>query len=238
VRPPFDDAEREAVVLLHRSVRSLVIVASSQWAWICHHHRAVGLDSAEMGGLVSGERRGRQVERPMDRQSIHEEMERTRTTFHALVSQASPADLRRASDGTRWTNEQLLFHMLFGYLIVRALLRLVRTFGRLPDGFSRLFARLLNAGTRPFHVVNYLGSCGGALVFRGARSTRKLDRTIAALQRHLDHETDEALGRRMHFPIGWDPFFAERMSLLEVYHYGSLHFDFHQRQLTLQQPRS
>lgn len=174
----------------------------------------------------------------MDRQSTHEEMERARAIFHALVSQASPADLRRVSNGTRWTNEQLLFHMLFGYLIVRALLRLVRTFGRLPDGLSRLFARLLNAGTRPFHVINYLGSCGGALVFRGTRLTRKVDRTIAALQRHLDHETDEALRRRMHFPLDWDPFFSERMSLLQVYHYGTQHFDFHQRQLTLQQPHS
>jgi len=174
----------------------------------------------------------------MDRQSIHAEMERTRATFHALVSQATPVDLRRASAGTRWTNEQLLFHMLLGYMVVRALLGLVRMFGRLPAGFSRRFAWLLNAGTRPFHVVNYLGSCGGALVFRGVRLTRKFDRTIAALQHHLDEETDEALGRRMYFPVGWDPFFSERMSLLEVYHYGTQHFDFHQRQLTLQQPRS
>jgi hypothetical protein len=177
-------------------------------------------------------------ERAMDRQSIHEEMERARATFGTLVSRASSADLRRASDGTRWTNQQLLFHMLFGYMIVCALLGLVRMFGRLPDGFGRLFARLLNAGTRPFHVVNYLGSCGGALVFRGARLTRRLDRTVAVLHRRLDHETDEALGRGMHFPVGWDPFFSDRMSLLQVYHYATQHFDFHRRQLTLHQPES
>lgn len=34
-----------------------------------------------------------------DGQSVHEEMERARLTFHSLVSEASPADLRRA-DGT------------------------------------------------------------------------------------------------------------------------------------------
>ena len=53
--------------------------------------------------------------------------------------------------------------MLFGYLIVRTLLGLVRMFGRLPDSYSRVFAACLNSGTRPFHVVNYLGSCGGTL---------------------------------------------------------------------------
>lgn len=176
------------------------------------------------------------IERPIDRQTVGEEMERTRATFHTLVSEASPADLRRASAGTRWTNKQLLFHMVFGYIIVGALLRLVRVFGRLPDWSSRLFARLLNASTRPFHLVNYLGSCGGALVFHGDRLTRKLDRTIAALHRHLDQETDEALHRGMHFPVDWDPFFCERMTLLDVYHFGTLHFEFHQRQLTLSQP--
>jgi hypothetical protein len=169
----------------------------------------------------------------VDRQSIHQEMERSRTVLHELVAQASPADLRRLSDGTRWTNGQLLYHMVFGYMIVRALLILVRTFGRLPDRFSQVFARTLNAGTRPFHIVNYLGSCGGALVFHGPRLTRQLDRTIVALHRHLERESDRALARGMHFPVDWDPYFTETMSLLDVYHYGTQHFDHHERQLTL-----
>jgi hypothetical protein len=168
-----------------------------------------------------------------DRADIHAELERARAVFHALLADASPADLRRRSAGTRWTNAQLLFHMAFGYLIVRRLLPLVRLFGRLPDRFSRVFARALDAGTRPFHVVNYLGSCGGALVFHDDRLLTLLDHTIASLHRHLDRESDDALRRSMHFPVGWDPFFADDMRLLEVYHYGTVHFDFHQRQLTL-----
>ena len=58
----------------------------------------------------------------VDRQVAHAELERARTEFAALVERAGPGDLRRPSHGTRWTNEQLLFHMLFGYLIVRTLL--------------------------------------------------------------------------------------------------------------------
>ena len=42
--------------------------------------------------------------------------------FRRLLAQATPADLARRSTVTKWTNEQLLFHMLFGCLIVRALL--------------------------------------------------------------------------------------------------------------------
>lgn len=172
----------------------------------------------------------------MDRQSIHDELEQVRADLHGLVAQASVADLRRPTDGTRWTNQQMLFHMVFGYMIVWRLLPLVRLFGRLPDRFSRAFAALLNHATRPFHVVNYLGAVGGSLVFHGPRLTRQLDRTLDRLNRRLDAETDDALARRMHFPVGWDPFFRDIMTLDEVYRYATQHYDFHRSQLTLAPP--
>jgi hypothetical protein len=59
--------------------------------------------------------------------------------------------------GARWTNEQLLFHMVFGYMVVQRLRVLVRLFGRLPEAPSRAFARTLNAGAKPFHRINYYG---------------------------------------------------------------------------------
>jgi hypothetical protein len=37
----------------------------------------------------------------------------------------------------------------------------------------------------------------------------------------------------MHFPVGWDPFFRDTMSLADVYRYGTEHFEYHRRQLTL-----
>lgn len=172
----------------------------------------------------------------VDRRAIHHEMDRARTEFWRLVGDASVSDLRRRSDGTRWTNQELLFHMLFGYLIVRTLLGIVRTLGRAPDSVSRTFAAALNAGTRPFHVINYLGSCGGARVIRDRRLAAKLDRTIASLhRRHLDAESDATLGRSMHFPVRWDPYFDDVMNLADLYHYGTEHFDHHRRQLTLRQ---
>ena len=139
---------------------------------------------------------------PIDRQRIHDELERVRADLHDLVARATAADLRRHTDGTRWTNSQMLWHMAFGYLIVRRLLPLVRVFGRLPEPFSRTFAAVLNAGTRPFHHINYLGSVGGALVFHGTRLTRHVDHTIDVLHRRLDRETEATMGRRMHFPVG------------------------------------
>jgi hypothetical protein len=120
----------------------------------------------------------------LDRAAVRAEMEQARLDFHRLVDHAA-ADLRKSSDGTRWTNQQLLFHMLLGYLIVRALLPPTRVFGRLPGLASARFAWLLNSARRPFHVINYLGSCAGARIIPPARMPGMLDRVAAALQRRL-----------------------------------------------------
>lgn len=170
-----------------------------------------------------------------DRHDIHRELERVRADLHHLVANATAADLRRRTNGTRWTNGQMLWHMAFGFLIVRRLLPLVRLLGRLPPVFSRTFATVLNAAARPFHVINYLGSVGGALVFHGPRLTRQFDRTIDRLHSRLDAETEKSLAGRTHFPVGWDPFFRDTMTIEQVYAYGTQHYDFHRAQLTLDQ---
>ena len=54
----------------------------------------------------------------MQQGDIAAEMERARVDFHHLLDNATSAELRAGTDGTKWTNEQLLFHMLFGYLLV------------------------------------------------------------------------------------------------------------------------
>lgn len=47
--------------------------------------------------------------------------------LHWIVDhQASASDRRRNGAGTKWTNEQLLFHMVFGFMIVATLRYLVR----------------------------------------------------------------------------------------------------------------
>jgi hypothetical protein len=146
-------------------------------------------------------------------------------------------ELHRKSNGTRWTNEELLFHMVFGYMVVRALLPLVRFVSRLPRPAGKAFAAVLNAGTRPFDVVNYWGSRAAALVYNRRRMGRKLERTINALARRLERESSGSLAHSMPFPDRWDPFFKPVMTVHDVYAYPTLHFDFHAKQLNLR-PRT
>jgi hypothetical protein len=170
----------------------------------------------------------------IDREDIAADLDRARMEFDRLLGEAERHNAwTQPTRGTRWTNEQLLFHMLFGYMVVRRLLILVRVFSRLPDAASQVFARALDAATTPFDVINYYGSCAAALVYNRRRMGAKMDRVIAALQRRLRQERDDTLRRGMHFPTRWDPFFTQYMTLEEVYRYPGQHFDFHERQLTL-----
>jgi hypothetical protein len=170
---------------------------------------------------------------PSDRSEIAADYARARRQLRDLVGGATPADLRRRSNGTRWNNEQLLFHMVFGYMVVQALLPLVRVVSRLPAPVGRGFAAVLNAGTRPFDFVNYWGSCAAALVFNRHRMAAKFDRVSASLLRRLDRESDRDLARGMPFPTRWDPFFLPTMTLGQLYAYPTQHFDFHRAQLSL-----
>lgn len=172
----------------------------------------------------------------MDRETVHRELDEARASFHRLVAEAGEEDLRRPSAGTRWTNRQLLFHMLLGYLILRALRLLVLAFGRLPDGASRGYARLLNAATRPFDAVNYLGSRLGGNTLTPHRMEVMFDHVIDRLHRRLDAESDANLARGMHYPTRWDPFFADYMTLADVYRFPTRHYEFHRGQLTFGRP--
>ncbi|MFJ6376280.1 DinB family protein [Pseudarthrobacter oxydans] len=158
---------------------------------------------------------------------------KARDDLDRWLAAATAEELRRKSNGTKWTNEELLFHMVFGYMVVRALLPLVHVVSRLPEPIGKAFAALLNAGTRPFDVINYWGSRSAAVYFNRRRMARKLEKTITAITRSLEREGPASLSRSMPFPDRWDPFFAPTMTLNDVYAYPTKHFDFHGRQLTL-----
>ena len=168
-----------------------------------------------------------------DRDAVVAEYRRNVAELQSFLAGNSPDALGRRSAGTRWSNEELLYHMVFGYIVVLALLPLVRFFGRLPVPVNRSFAWLLNAGTAPFDVVNYWGSKAGAHIVTRRRMAAALLRVTAGLERRLQREPESALARRMHFPTRWDPFFTETMTLADVYAYPVAHFDFHATQLSL-----
>lgn len=92
--------------------------------------------------------------------------------FDTLTSGGSVGALDAPSEGTRWTNRELLFHMWFGQRIARVFIPMIGGFSRLPSPVSRQYARLLTALSRPYEWVNYAGSVAGARVGGLARARR------------------------------------------------------------------
>ena len=121
------------------------------------------------------------------RNAIVEELGRVQADFHQLAATTTPEELHRRSNGTRWSNRQLLFHMVFGH-VVRTLLPLVHALG--PSRTQQRVRCHPQRRRRPFHLINYLGSCGGGQLLTTRAQAALLDRTIDALQRKLAAETD------------------------------------------------
>ncbi len=105
--------------------------------------------------------------------------------------------------------------------------------GRLPEPVSRNFAWVLEAGTRPFHLINYPSDRGSVWAVHGPRLIRWFDRTIDVLQAQLEAEPEDVMGRGMYMPVPWEPYFRDRLRLAEIYHYGTQHYDHHRQQLSL-----
>jgi hypothetical protein len=173
----------------------------------------------------------------MTREQIREELLAAPGHYRTLLETATPERRRARTEGTRWTNQEMLFHLLLGYLVVRTLLPLVWPISRLPPGARRGFAATLNATARPFHLVNYLGSVLGGHALSLPTMAMLFDRTCRNLAARLDRTSHADLARTIPFPTRWDPFFTHRMSLLDIYQYPWQHLQFHRRQLTLHHPR-
>lgn len=92
--------------------------------------------------------------------------------FETLLATAPTDRLDEPTDGTRWTNPQLLWHMAFGQHIARVLLPPMSGFPKLPASASRGYANTLSAASRPYDWVNYVGSVAGARM-TGLRLARR-----------------------------------------------------------------
>jgi hypothetical protein len=187
----------------------------------------------EHGGYVERIEKIAMPEPMTDSGAQSADFERARTDFHHLVSLVGGDEWDQPTWGTRWSNEQLLFHMVFAYMISQRLLILVLLFSRVPEGISRGFARALNAATPLFDQINYYGTNLAALVYNRRRMAAKLDRVIDALQRSLAHRDQKTLSRGMYFPNRWDPYFRDYMTLGDVYSYPGKHYEHHRHQLAL-----
>lgn len=162
---------------------------------------------------------------------LRAELESTRADFQGLLHTFSEEEWRRQSRNPGWTNGQILFHMTFGFMILRSLIPLVRVFGKLPKQYSKLFRHALDVSTPLFNRVNAFGARGGGTIFDRRRLGKRFESTYRSLLRILDTIGDDEWDKGMYYPTRWDPLFDEYMTLEKLFHYPIIHFRFHRDQL-------
>ncbi len=166
------------------------------------------------------------------RDGLRAELESARRNFHILLDSLSEADLQTKSRNPGWTNGEILAHMTFGFIILNALLPMVRFWGRLPGWSSKPFASLLNAFTGPFNWINALGARLQGRVFTYRRIGRVYDRAYFSLVKQLEHIRDGEWGHGMYYPTRWDSDFSVFMTISDLFQYPVRHFNFHRAQIT------
>lgn len=168
---------------------------------------------------------------PSVRDSIRLELEEARLAFHSLLASLSDDAWRGPSANPGWTNGEVIFHMTLGFMILVALIPLVRLFGRLPPWASRIYASILDFATPLFNWVNALGARGGGRVYDRASIGASFDRAHRRLRRLIDRLPDGEWRRSMHYPRRWDPLFDEAMTVERAFRYMVEHFNFHMGQI-------
>ena len=153
--------------------------------------------------------------------------------FARIIEGADPAELDAPTRGTRWTNRQLLFHLVLGQNIALSAIPLLGVFSRLPPSFSGAWSRLLEAVAGPYNWVNWAGSAAAGRIMSLGAMRRMMDRTTRILVSWYDQADKDSLSRGMRMPVSWDPYFAPWMSRRDVLEWAPKHYRHHRRQLTL-----
>jgi len=165
------------------------------------------------------------------KEAVRAEIESTRTTFHALLDSLAEEDLHKQSLNPGWTNGETLAHMTFGFIILNALLPMVRIWGRLPKGSSKPLAWMLNIFTLPFNWINAIGARMQGRVFTYQRIGKLYDRVYFSLLSQVNSMQTDDWDRGMYYPTRWDSNFDEFMTLEKLFHYPVVHFNFHLTQI-------
>lgn len=165
------------------------------------------------------------------RTRLRSDLEAARGEFHAMVASISEREWTGPSQNPGWTNGQIVFHILLGFILVVPLAWLLVFFGRLPALCSRIFAGALNLSTPLFNRINAMGPRAGARLLGRAGIITEFDQVHGAILGRLDRARPSNWAAAMSYPTRWDPRFQKRMDLAALLRYPVDHLRHHRDQL-------
>jgi hypothetical protein len=165
------------------------------------------------------------------REHLRCELEAARREFYDMVASISEPWWAKPSHNPGWTNGQLLFHVLLGFILILPLAGLLVFFGHLPAVCSRIFAAILNFSTPLFNRINAVGPRAGARLLGRAGLIREFDQVHGTILKRLERVRPGDWALAMHYPTRWDPLFTTPMHLEDLFRYPVDHLRHHRHQL-------
>jgi len=165
-------------------------------------------------------------------EKIRTSYESTRDEFHTLLASISEEGWKKQSLNSGWSNGEIFAHILFGFIILNALLPMARIWGKLPKSTSKPFAKSLNFITKPFNWINALGARGQGKFFTYRNVGKIFDRTLASLLSKANSIDGNEWQTGMYYPAKWDPNFSDFMTLEKLFLYPLAHFELHKNQIS------
>jgi hypothetical protein len=170
------------------------------------------------------------------RAQLRADLEGSQREFHALIDSLPEHGWTAPSHNPGWTNGQLLFHILLGFILVGPLASLLMVFGHLPRVCSKVFAGSLNFSTPLFNRLNAIGPRVGARLLGREGVLRTFDQVHGAIITRLDHLQPSHWALTMHYPTRWDPRFQREMRFEDLFRYPIDHLHHHSQQLRASLP--
>jgi DinB superfamily len=167
------------------------------------------------------------------RAQLRADLEGSQREFHALIGSLSEQGWTAPSHNPGWTNGQLLFHIMLGFILVRPLAGLLIVFGHLPRVCSKVFAGILNFSTPLFNRLNAIGPRVGARLLGSGGVLRTFDQVHGTILTSLDRLRPSHWALTMHYPTRWDPRFRPEMRLEDLVRYPIAHLKHHRQQLNV-----
>src|SRR6266496_4682471 len=166
------------------------------------------------------------------RRAIRISFDQAHSEFHQLVNSLSENDLNRQSKNEGWTNGEILFHIMFAFILILTLGPMIRFWSRLPKRYSKVFANILNFSTVTFNWINGFAPRMGNKVFTRSRYGKIFDKVYAHLIELLSSIKDNEWNSGMYYPDKWEPLFDEFMTLEKLFYYPIRHLEFHVGQIS------
>jgi DinB superfamily len=189
--------------------------------------------SRKLGAVHRSAANGREMTSDIEtrREHLRCELEAARQEFYDMVASISEPWWAKPSHNPGWTNGQVLFHVLLGFILVPPLAGLLVFFGHLPAVCSRIFAAILNFSTPLFNRINAVGPRAGARLLGRAGLISKFDQVHGTILKRLERVRQGDWSLAMHYPTRWDPLFKAPMHLEDLFRYPVDHLRQHRHQL-------